>query len=142
MDKAIRELFERYQSATKAALAGDVDIAAVSDLYDDAFIGSSPAGVMAGRKDAEFDKALAEGFARNREIGARRMEVRNLRIEPIDAMHALVHVDWRATYDKNGMQRAIDFTNAYLTRVENGKATVFGWITGDEQAALREHGII
>jgi hypothetical protein len=90
-----------------AALAGEPDMAAISDLYDDALIGSSPAGVMAGKKDEDFQKALATGFAHNRKIGAQRMEVVDLRHEKIDTMHALVHVEWRATYDSDGSQKAI-----------------------------------
>jgi hypothetical protein len=142
MQKSITELFDRYESQTNAALTGEPDMVTIGDLYDDAFVGSSPAGVMAGKRDEEFQKALIAGFARNREIGARLMEIQDLRIEPIDAMHALAHVGWRATYDTNGTQKAIDFTNVYLTRVSNGQAKVFGWITGDEQAELRKHGII
>ncbi|WP_160011207.1 nuclear transport factor 2 family protein [Rhizobium sp. 18055] len=142
MEQAIRDLFGRYESETNAALAGKPDMAAISDLYEDAFIGSSAAGVMAGKKDEDFKKALATGFARNRKIGAQRIEVVELRAEEIDAMHALVHVDWRATYDSDGSQKAIDFTNAYLTRLANGRCKVFGWITGDEDAELRRHGII
>jgi hypothetical protein len=142
MEQAIRDLFGRYECETNAALAGEPDMTAISDLYDDAFIGSSPAGVIAGKKDEDFKKALATGFAHNRKIGAQRMEVVDLRAEKIDAMHALVHVEWRATYDSDGSQKAIDFTNAYLTRLANGRCKVFGWITGDEDAELRRHGII
>lgn len=140
--KAITELFDRYESQTNMALAGDPDMIAISDLYDDAFVGSSPAGVMAGDNDEDFKKALVAGFARNREIGTRHMEVKGLRIEQIDAMHALVHVEWRATYYAEGTQKAIDFTNAYLTRIDKGQAKVFGWIAGDEESELRKHGII
>lgn len=142
MRQAIKDLFDRYEDLTNAALAGQPDMAAIDDLYDDAFIGSSPAGVRAGQKDKEFETALAAGFAHNRQIGARRMKVLDVRIEPIDAIHALAHVNWRATYDTDGTQQAIDFTNVYLTRVKNGQARVFGWITGDESAELRKHGII
>ncbi|SFB64405.1 hypothetical protein SAMN03159496_06461 [Rhizobium sp. NFR07] len=117
-------------------------MAAISDLYEDAFIGAAPAGVIAGNKDEDFRKAIATGFARNREIGARQMEVAGLQADEIDAMHALVRVDWRATYDRDGRQMTIDFTNVYLTRLANGKCRVFGWITGDEEAELRKQGII
>lgn len=142
MHQAIKDLFGRYENETNAALAGTPDMDAVGDLYDEAFIGSSPAGVMAGEKNDKFKEALVDGFAWNREIGARRMEIQNLRIELIDAMHALVRVGWRATYETDGTRRMIDFTNVYLTRTGNGQVRVFGWITGDESAELRKHGII
>ena len=142
MKKEVIALFDRYQDQTNAALAGHPDMDAIGDLYEDAFIGASPGGVMAGRKDDEFTKAVAAGFAKYRQIGTRRMDVRNIQVELIDPLHALARVDWRATYDVKGAQKEIDFTNTYLTRVTNGRARVFGWITGDEDAELRKHGII
>ena len=142
MYKAIKDLFDRYERHTNAALAGALNMGAIIDLYDDAVIGSSPAGVMAGSNDKDFHKALAAGFERNRQIGARRMEIENLRIEQVDAMHALAHIDWRAIYDSKASPKIIAFSNAYLVRIENGQARIFGWITGDENAVLRRHGII
>lgn len=142
MQQAVTDLFHRYERQTNGALTGEPDLEALGELYDEAFIGACPSGVVTGKKDDAFRKALAAGFARNKEIGTRRMEVRDLRIEPIDEMHAIAHVSWRATYDVRGTQKTIDFTNAYLTRIANGRARVFGWITGDEEATLRKHGII
>lgn len=142
MHQAIKDLFDRYEAQTNAALAGQPDMAAVTDLYDQAFIAASPAGVIAGQKDREFRDALAAGFTRNRELGATRVEIRDLRIMPIDPIHALAHVDWRAVYDTAAGQTQIDFTNTYLTRTDDDGSRVFGWITGDENEALREHGII
>lgn len=142
MQQAVTDLFDRYEFQTNAALMGEPDLEALGELYDDAFIGACPSAVITGRKDDEFSKAMAAGFARNREIGTRRMDVQALRVEPIDAMHAIAHVSWRATYDVRGTLKTIDFTNAYLTRIANGRARVFGWITGDEDAELRKNGII
>lgn len=142
MRDEINDLFRSYESETNAALAGQPDIEALSDLYADVFVAAAPAGVVTGQKDQEFRAMLASGLAHNREIGTRRMDVEEVRVEPVDALHALAHVRWRATYDVGGDRKTIGFTNAYLTRVENGRAKVFGWITGDEQAELRKHGII
>ena len=72
MHQAIKDLFDRYESETNAALSGEPDMAPICDLYDEAFVGSSPAGVLAGEKNEEFGKALAASFAHNREIGAGR----------------------------------------------------------------------
>jgi hypothetical protein len=35
----------------------------------------------------------------------------------------------------------IDFDVHYLVQQLNAEPKVFGWISGDEQALLREHGI-
>jgi len=37
---------------------------------------------------------------------------------------------------------ALDFDVHYLVQALEGEAKVFGWVLGDEQALLREHGII
>ena len=142
MQEAVTRLFNRYERETNAALAGKPDIEAISNLYDGNFIGASPSGIMAGKKDDTFVKALTAGFDRNRAIGTREMAIWNILVEPIDAFHALARVNWRATYDVEGTQKSIDFTNIYLVRVDDGGARVFGWITGDEDAELRRQGII
>ncbi|WGD50030.1 nuclear transport factor 2 family protein [Bradyrhizobium sp. CB1650] len=142
MQKAVTELFNRYERETNAALAGKPDMEAISDLYDGNFIGASPFGIMTGRKDSAFVKALTAGFDRYRAIGTREMAVCDISVESIDTLHALARVNWRATYDLEGTQKSIDFTNIYLVRVDDGGARVFGWITGDEDAELRRQGII
>jgi hypothetical protein len=37
---------------------------------------------------------------------------------------------------------AMDFEVHYFVQVSEGKPQVFGWVSGDEQALLKEHGII
>ncbi len=142
MQQAVAELFDRYERETNAALVGEPNLDAINALYEDAFIAASPAGILTGAKGEAFTDAMTAGFAHHRAIGTQAMKVRHLRVEPIDDLHALAHVDWRATYDVGGVHKDIDFTNVYLTRVAERRATVFGWITGDETAELRKHGVI
>jgi hypothetical protein len=53
------------------------------------------------------------------------------------------HVAWTATYArKNQPDVAIDFDVHYFVRTVDGKSKVFGWVSGDEQALLRKHGVI
>lgn len=147
MDTAIRTLFARYERAFNAALAGagagmvaDADLAA---LYAPAFIAASPQGVRAGQNDADFLRGMAEGYTHYRAIGTRDMRIRTLRVTPIDDAHAIAHVAWTARYLRDDLpETAIDFEVAYLVQLRAGAARVFGWITGDEQAALRAHGVI
>ncbi|MFC4256315.1 DUF4440 domain-containing protein [Altererythrobacter xixiisoli] len=147
MQHAITQLFARYESLVNDALDDHADMAAIRDLYADAFIAAAPAGVSTGAKDGcrdgpTLEQSMAEGFAHYCAIGTKSMTVQNLRITPIDDLHALAHVDWRASYDVRGAHKDVDFTNAYLVRITDGQAQVFGWITGDEDAELRRHGII
>lgn len=142
MQARIIDLFQRYERAFNDALKGSTDLDAVNALYEPCFIAAAPAGVMTGRKGAEFDRAMIAGFDHYRRIGTCGMEVLDVQAEPIDDIHALARVHWRATYHMAGKRKAIAFSNAYLVRIERDRATVFGWITGDEDAELRKHGII
>lgn len=142
MEEAVRKLFDRYEQAFDRALRGDIDMDEVAALYANAFIGASPAGVMTGANDDEFRKVMAEGYARYRAIGTKAMRIRELRILPMDEHHCIAQVDWTATYArKDRSDVEIDFAVHYLVQKLEGDAKVFGWITGDEQALLRAHGI-
>lgn len=143
MEDAVRDLFERYEGVFKRSLAGDFDEQESAELYAPEFIASTPAGVMTGKNDETFLQAMIEGYDCYRDIGTRDMRIRGLRISPIDALHCVAHVSWTATYARNDLsETAIDFEVHYLVRVLNGAAKVFGWMSGDEQALLKQYGVI
>lgn len=143
MDQAVTDLFHRYERLFARALAGEVDPEDTAALYATDVIGASPAGVMASRNDAEFQHAMAQGYARYRAIGTRAMRIRHLRATPIDTVHCVAHVGWRATYQRDDLPKTeIDFEVHYLVQFRDGVAKVFGWVTGDEQAVLEQHGVI
>ena len=141
MKQRVVELFGRYERAFNSALAGDGDLDEVAGLYANVFISAVPAGIFAGTNDDKLREAMKAGFERYRAIGTQRMEVKDVRVAPINPQHALAFVDWLATYDKVGEEVAIPFTNAYFVRLQDDGAKVFGWVTGDEEAELRKHGI-
>lgn len=143
MDSAVRALFDRYEALFAQGLAGEVDADALAALYAPEMIAASPLGVRAGKNDTEMTAALAQGYARYRAIGTRAMRIRDLRLSPIDGLHCLAHVGWRAIYARPDLsETAIDFDVHYLVQVLDGQARVFGWIAGDEQAVLGQHGIL
>jgi hypothetical protein len=85
---------------------------------------------------------MAQGYERYRAIGTKEMTLRHIRLSPIDERHCVAHVAWRATYArKNQPDAKIDFDVHYLVQVLDGEAKVFGWVSGDEQALLKQHGI-
>lgn len=139
---AVSKLFDSYAEIFNAALKGKPDLAALAALYADSFIGAAPAGVMTGSKGKEFDEAMSAGFDRSRKIGTKSMTVQRVDVENIDPIHVMARVDWRATYETSTGEKLIDFTNVYLVRLIDDRATVFGWITGDEDAELKKHGIV
>lgn len=138
----MRRFFERYEACFNRALGGDMAPDEVAALYASEFIAASPAGVMAGRNDDRFRQAMAEGYARYRAIGTKAMRLRDVRVSPIDELHCMAHVGWAATYARKGRpDMTIDFEVHYLVQMLDGEPKVFGWVSGDEQALLRAHGI-
>ena len=143
MEAIVRGFFARYESCFNRALRGDQDMEEVAALYASQFIAASPAGVMAGKNDDQLRQLMAEGYARYRAMGTKEMRIRNLRVSPLDAYHCVAHVAWTATYSrKDRPDVAIDFDVHYFVQNLDGKPKVFGWVSGDESALLRKHGII
>ena len=143
METSIRKLFERYESCFNQALGGDMDMDEIAALYASEFIAASSAGVMAGKNDDQFKQLIAQGYARYRAIGTKEMRIRNIRVSSIDDYHCVAHIAWTATYSrKDQPEVAIDFDVHYFVQRLDGEPKVFGWVSGDEQALLRKHGII
>ena len=143
MEASVRKLFERYERFFKQALDGDMDMRGVASLYAPHFIAATPAGVMTGRNNDKLKQVMAQGYAHYRAIGAKDMRIRDLRLSPIDEHHCVAHVAWTATYARTGQpDTAIDFDVHYFVRTANGQSKVFGWVSGDEQALLKKHGIV
>jgi hypothetical protein len=98
---------------------------------------------MAGKNDDQLKKVMAQGYAHYRTIGTKEMRIRNVRLSPIDEHHCVTHVAWTATYARQDQADvAIDFDVHYFVQKLDGEPKVFGWVSGDEQALLRKHGII
>ena len=143
MEGRVRALFERYERLFNRALGGEADMDEVASLYAAEFIAASPAGVMTGKNDAQLRQVMAQGYARYRAIGTKEMRIRDVAVSPIDGHHCVAHVAWTATYARQGQEDvAIDFEVHYLVQELEGEPKVFGWVSGDEQAMLRKHGIL
>lgn len=143
MEASVRALFDRYERAFRRALEDKADMTEVAGFYAAEFIAASPAGVATGRNDEQLISAISQGYAHYRSIGTTDMRVRSLRITSIDAHHCLAHVAWTATYARaKGPETRIDFDVHYLVQKLAGDPSIFGWVSGDEQAVLRQHGII
>lgn len=143
IEASIRTFFARYESVFNRALGGDMDMDEVAALYASAFIAASPAGVMTGKNDDQLKEVMAKGYARYRSIGTKDMRIRDVRVFSIDEHHCVAHVAWTATYArKDQPDIAIDFDVHYFAQVLDGEPKVFGWVSGDEEALLRQHGIV
>lgn len=143
VDAAIREFFDRYADCFNRALVGQQSMDEVGSLYAAEFIAASPLGVMAGKNDEQFKHVMSQGYEHYRAIGTKDMRVRGVRVSGIDDLHCLAHVAWTATYVREGRDDvAIDFEVHYLMQVLGGAPKVFGWVAGNEQEVLKEHGIV
>ncbi|MBR0815455.1 nuclear transport factor 2 family protein [Bradyrhizobium diazoefficiens] len=142
-EDGVRKFFERYETFFNRSLDGNVDPDEVASLYASDFIAASPAGVTAGKNDDQLKKVMAQGYERYRAIGTKEMRIRDVRLSPIDEHHCMAHVAWTATYaSKDQPDIAIVFDVHYFIQDLNGEPKVFGWVSGDERALLRKHGII
>jgi len=143
MESAVRKLFERYERFFNLSLNGNMDMDEMASLYASDFIAASPAGVMSGKNDDQLKQATAQGYARYRAIGTKMMRILDLRLSQVDELHCVAHVTWSATYArKDETDMNIDFDVHYLVQMLSGEAKVFGWMSGDEQALLKKHGIV
>lgn len=142
MEPRVRDLFERYERFFNRSLNGDADMDKVSALYASEVIAASPAGVITSTND-RLKQVMPQGYARYRAMGTKGMRIRDVRVSPVDDHHCIAHVAWTATYArKDRPDVAIDFDVHYFVQQLNGEPKVFGWVAGDEQALLREHGIV
>ncbi|MBZ9856304.1 nuclear transport factor 2 family protein [Mesorhizobium sp. CA13] len=143
MEMSVKRFFERYQQFFKASLGGSMDMDEAASLYTSEFIAASPAGVVTGKNDDQLKQVMAQGYAHYRAIGTKEMRIRDIRISPIDEHHCVAHVAWTATYARKGQADVgIDFDVHYLVRKLDGEPKIFGWVSGDEQALLKKHGIV
>ena len=139
----LEHFFKDYEQFFMHSLGGTVDSEAVASFYAPAFIAASPLGVMTGANDVAFREGLAAGYDQYRAIGTTGMHVRSVTMTPIDELHAVASVAWRASYERLGGEIFdINFDVHYLMQEHAGTLRIFGWISGDEQEVYREHGLI
>jgi hypothetical protein len=85
---------------------------------------------------------MAQGYARYRATGTKDMRIRDVRLSLMDEHNCVAHIAWTATYArKDQPDVAIEFDVHYFVQKLNGAPKVFGWVSGDEQALRRKHGI-
>jgi hypothetical protein len=134
--------FESYVEAYNRSLGDTVDTEGIRAHFADCFVGSGPLGSNCGANDESFVEALNQGYAFYKSIGTKRMSVRGLAVTEIEPSHALVRVDYRAEYEKDGNPLMVDFDVSYLLQTVADKTTIFAFIAGDEMGLYREIGLV
>ena len=129
-----------FNKAVKSEIPG---IERTAELFSPCFIAANPSGVHCGQNDETFRDAMKNGYAFYRDIGITSMDIVSKDITLLDNLHAMTKVHWKSNFiKKDGLQVSIEFENIYLTQSKGSQHRVFAYITGDEQAALKDAGLI
>ena len=128
--QSIESFFEGYAAAS---LRGDAKV--VADHYAGEFIVSGRERSAAYRKDESFLAWLRGVFERNRAIGMASLEVASIHEHRIDDHHAVVTVEWSATFEKTGEER-IHFSISYLLRLAERMPLILAYVTHEDEGEL------
>jgi hypothetical protein len=135
--------FRNYAEAYNRSLGERVDDGAIRSKFAGCFVAAGPGGVACGKNDDSFRTALEGGYAFYKSIGTRGISVQRVDVTPIDALHHLAKVHYRADYQKKtGEAVNIEFDVTYILQTRDGVSRIFAFITGDEMAAYRQHGLV
>ncbi|MFB9952808.1 hypothetical protein ACFFP0_28515 [Rhizobium puerariae] len=144
LEDRVRALFDDYGRISSEAL-GDppsVDTGKVASFFAAYFVGSTPQAVIGGANDEKFHDVIPQGFARYRDIGGKEMRITGVTVTPLNDLHALAQVGWDFAYvNKAGESGHVRFTNFYFVTVADGSPRIFAYITGDEEKAMKDHGL-
>jgi hypothetical protein len=141
----LETFFSSYQERFNQAL-GDLatdDVEGTASAFADFFVEASPVGVSGGKNDDEFRAMIPKGNAFYRSIGTQSMKIEAITITPLDDFHVQAKVSWHSEFKKkDGSKESIDFDVIYFLQILDGPPKIFAFITGDEQKAYKEKGIV
>ncbi|MFZ6010461.1 MAG: hypothetical protein ACOYXT_08935 [Bacteroidota bacterium] len=142
--KNIEDFFTEYETNFKDSIAGRLsDLSGIMQhAFADYIIESTPAGVSCIKNDETFLKKIRQGQDFYRSIGSKAMSIVSKEVTLLDDFHAMVKIYWRYAYEKENRSGAIDFHTFYFVRAIGSDIKIFGYIAGDEQKVLKEHGLI
>jgi hypothetical protein len=140
----IDNFFNHYCDVFNNAIKGDSpDMERTAELFSACFIAANPAGINCGQNNETFRDAMQKGYEFYKRIGITSMDIVSKEITLLDEFHTMVKVYWKSNFLKRDGQRgSIEFENIYFTQTKDAQHKVFAYITGDEQAALKEAGLV
>lgn len=142
--KEINRFFDAYATRFNQALAGEsIDMDATVGAFADCFVEASPLGIVLGKNDDSFRKAIPKGYDFYKKIGTKTLKILAKDIQPLNDFHSLVRIHWNALYELgDGNRKEIAFDVIYLLQHIGNSPKIFAYITGDEQKALQDNGLI
>jgi hypothetical protein len=148
MNKRIQLLHDFFHANANRftnAINGETpDIDGTVKSFSECFIAATPLGVTCGNNNEDFKTAMSQGYTFYKTIGVTSMEIVFLETTILDGFHEMTKIRWNCGYSKkkNNSKGNIEFENFYFTQTRENEPKIFAYITGDEQAALKEHGLI
>ena len=140
----IENFFNRYEARFNDALSNaEPEIDETVKSFASEFIEASPAGIVAAKNDKKFRKAIIQGWNFYKEIGVQAMDILSTQITILDNLHAIVKVHWNCSFvRKNKTNGDVAFDVFYLLQKTGDDLKIFAYITGDEQQALKDEGLV
>ncbi|GGN00191.1 hypothetical protein GCM10010967_37960 [Dyadobacter beijingensis] len=138
----IEQFFEAYEKRFTEGLAGNPVAEETATAFADYFVEASPTGIIGGKNDQGFLDKVPKGYDFYRSIGITKMEIRQIDISELNELHYMVEVYWESFYQKDGGEDSIEFSVIYFLQHRDGALKVFAYVTGDEQAVLKERGLV
>lgn len=137
------EFFEQYEANINSAILCDQPGASdAARAFAECFVGSGPEGVDCGHNDDTFVRSIIGTCEFYRSIGTRFLRLEGIDSTPIDDHHIMARVHWVGEYERPEGTKIVPFDAVYFVRMIGPAFTIFGYVTGNERAALRAHGII
>lgn len=141
--KSIDEFFSNYEAALNRGItAGSDKSGEIRGAFADCFVESTSRGVNCGKNDQDWENKVQLALDLYKDIGSKGMNIVSKDISLLDDQHALVKIYWHYDYEKEVQKGTIDFHIVYLLTSATGNLKIVTFITGDEEKALTEKGLI
>jgi len=141
-NKNAETFFSNYEKRLNAALKGEkINLDTTIASFANCFIESSPLGVICGKNDSKFKARMLKGYEFYKKTGITSMNILSKEITTLDGYHTMAKIYWRTNYEKEGKIGKIEFEVIYFLHYKDKKHAIFAYITGDEEKALKNHGL-
>jgi hypothetical protein len=144
-EETLKDFFARYAERMNEALTdgAKLDPSEIASAFATSFIEASPAGINCCRNDARYLEQIPKGFDFYRSLGTISMDLVSVNVTELDDLHSMAKVHWDSQYEsRNGEDVRIEFDVYYFVQFVGGQPKIFAYITGDENLALKKHGLI
>ena len=140
VDTFFNDYADRFNTALKG---GDTDIDKVAQCFTEAFLEASPLGVNCGKNNDQFKESIPKGYEFYKRIGIKSMDILSKDLTSLDPYHIMVKVRWETAFQrKDNSEGRVEFDVIYLLQTIMDDLKIFAYITGDEQAVLKQEGLI